>query len=134
MTATPLDRLLRDLRAWLAGAKDCKPGGAAGNVCNGVACDFLSEHGDALLSLLAAERDRAEKAEKERDEARTWAERTVADVVAARVVTCVYCGHEYASGTPAAQDAALAEHIKVCDKHPLRQAESRTRTVGCAEA
>jgi hypothetical protein len=54
VTATPLDRLLSDLRAGLAAAKDCKPGGAAGNVCNGVACDFLSEHGDALLARLAA--------------------------------------------------------------------------------
>ena len=57
------------------------------------------------------------------DEARAWAEGTVNKVVAARIVTCVYCGHEYPSGTPASQDAALTEHISVCEKHPMRAVE-----------
>jgi hypothetical protein len=61
---------------------------------------------------------------RERDEARRWAEETVAAVVAERVVTCVYCGLEYPHGTPASQDAALTAHIKVCEKHPMRALES----------
>jgi len=57
--------------------------------------------------------------ERERDEARVWAERTVAAVVEARIVTCVYCGHEYPTGTPATQNEALGAHIQECEKHPL---------------
>lgn len=41
-----------------------------------------------------------------------------------RVLTCVYCGHEYPQDTPAAGSEVLTEHIKVCPKHPLRQAEA----------
>ena len=40
------------------------------------------------------------------------------------VVTCVYCGHEYPDGTPTAKAALLTEHIKVCEKHPMRKAEA----------
>lgn len=41
------------------------------------------------------------------------------------VVTCVYCGMEYPAGTPAhgGQVQALTDHIKVCPKHPMREAE-----------
>ena len=44
-----------------------------------------------------------------------------------RVLTCVYCGHEYPAGTPASGSdvAALTDHIKVCDKHPMRAAEAK---------
>lgn len=42
-----------------------------------------------------------------------------------RVVTCVYCGHEYPDGTPTSQDEKLTEHIKVCDKHPMRELEQQ---------
>ena len=41
------------------------------------------------------------------------------------VVTCVYCGMEYPDGTPTAKARILTEHIKVCDKHPMRAAERR---------
>lgn len=41
------------------------------------------------------------------------------------VVTCVYCGHEYPEGTPTAKHDLLTAHIKVCDKHPMRDAEAR---------
>jgi len=41
------------------------------------------------------------------------------------VVTCVYCGHEYPDGTPTAKHDLLTSHIKVCEKHPMREAESR---------
>lgn len=38
----------------------------------------------------------------------------------ARVLTCVYCGHEYPQDTPAWGDQVLTEHIKGCEKHPMR--------------
>ena len=38
------------------------------------------------------------------------------------VITCVYCGHQYPVDTPThgPQVAALTEHIKVCERHPMR--------------
>jgi len=41
------------------------------------------------------------------------------------VVTCVYCGHEYPEGTPTAKHDLLTAHIKICEKHPMREAEAR---------
>ena len=41
-----------------------------------------------------------------------------------RVLTCVYCGQAYPQDTPAWGDKVLTDHIKICPKHPLRQAES----------
>lgn len=46
-----------------------------------------------------------------------------------RVVTCIYCGKEYPGGTPASQDQRLTQHIKVCEKHPLRNAERRNQNL-----
>ena len=40
-----------------------------------------------------------------------------------RILTCVYCGHEYPQDTPAAGSQVLTEHIKVCERHPMRKAE-----------
>ena len=40
-----------------------------------------------------------------------------------RILTCVYCGHEYPQDTPAAGSQVLTEHIRVCEKHPMRKAE-----------
>lgn len=40
----------------------------------------------------------------------------------ARVLTCVYCGQEYGQGTAAWGDAVLTDHIKLCARHPMRQA------------
>ncbi len=37
----------------------------------------------------------------------------------------MYCGHEYPDGTPTAKHDLLTAHIKVCQKHPMREAESR---------
>lgn len=42
-----------------------------------------------------------------------------------RVLTCVYCGQEYPQDTPAWGDKILTDHIKVCEKHPLRKAEGK---------
>ena len=37
-----------------------------------------------------------------------------------RVLTCVYCGHEYPQDTPAHGDKVLTDHIAQCEKHPMR--------------
>lgn len=41
-----------------------------------------------------------------------------------RVLTCVYCGHEYPQDTPSWGNQVLTDHIKVCPKHPMRKAEA----------
>lgn len=52
--------------------------------------------------------------------------------VAARVLTCVYCGHEYPQDTPAAGDQVLTDHIRICPQHPLRKAEAAIRSLRSA--
>lgn len=37
-----------------------------------------------------------------------------------RVLTCVYCGHEFPQETPAHGDKILTDHITGCEKHPMR--------------
>ncbi len=54
----------------------------------------------------------------ERDEAREWVERLTKEQ---RTLTCVYCGHEYPPGSPSHGANVLTEHIKVCEKHPMRE-------------
>lgn len=39
-------------------------------------------------------------------------------------LTCVYCGMAYPEGTPPHGAKILTDHIKVCKKHPMRQAEA----------
>lgn len=39
------------------------------------------------------------------------------------ILTCVYCGHAYPEGTPPHGSQILTDHIRVCEKHPLRDAE-----------
>lgn len=41
-----------------------------------------------------------------------------------RILTCVYCGHQYPQDTPAHGSEVLTDHIKTCSKHPMRKAES----------
>jgi len=41
-----------------------------------------------------------------------------------RVLTCVYCGHEYPQDSPAWGNQGLTDHIKVCEKHPMRKLEA----------
>lgn len=42
-------------------------------------------------------------------------------------LTCVYCGQGYPAGTPASGSEAsvLTDHIKICEKHPMREAEKK---------
>lgn len=41
-----------------------------------------------------------------------------------RILTCAYCGQEYLQDTPASGSEVLTEHIKVCERHPMRKAEA----------
>ena len=41
------------------------------------------------------------------------------------IVTCVYCGQEYTTGTPRAKSEALTVHIKICSAHPMRGLEQQ---------
>jgi len=45
------------------------------------------------------------------------------------VLTCVYCGHEYPQDTPAWGSQVLTDHIKVCEKHPMRKLEEDNKTL-----
>ena len=38
-------------------------------------------------------------------------------------VTCVYCGLAYPDETPTHGAEILTDHIKVCEKHPMRKSE-----------
>ena len=49
-----------------------------------------------------------------------------------KIITCVYCGHEYPQSTPAHGSPVLTEHIKVCERHPMRKAESDIRMLRAA--
>ena len=40
-------------------------------------------------------------------------------------LTCVYCGMAYPEGTPPHGSQILTDHIKICEKHPMREAESK---------
>jgi len=40
-------------------------------------------------------------------------------------LTCVYCGKAYPEGTPPHGSKVLTDHIKICPKHPMREAERK---------
>lgn len=44
-----------------------------------------------------------------------------------KLITCVYCGHEYPDQTPTHGAQVLKDHIKVCEKHPMREAEEKIK-------
>ena len=39
-------------------------------------------------------------------------------------IHCVYCGQAYPEGTPPHGAKILTDHIRVCEKHPMRQLEA----------
>ena len=41
-----------------------------------------------------------------------------------RILTCVYCSHEYPQDARASGSMVLTDHIKVCESHPMRKAEA----------
>ena len=51
-----------------------------------------------------------------------------------RILTCVYCGQEYPAGTPASGSdvQVLTEHIKICEKHPMRLSEIKVEKLRAA--
>lgn len=49
---------------------------------------------------------------------------------AAETVTCAFCGAPYPRGTPRHGDGSLAEHIRVCEEHPMRKLEIACEAVG----
>ncbi|MDR3446006.1 hypothetical protein [Dyella sp.] len=48
------------------------------------------------------------------------------------VLTCVYCGTEYAQGTASHGSQVLTDHIRTCLKHPLRRAEAHIASLRSA--
>jgi hypothetical protein len=38
-----------------------------------------------------------------------------------RTLTCVYCGDAYPEGTPPSGSSVLTDHIKRCEKHPMKK-------------
>ena len=64
--------------------------------------------------------DEAERLTKERDEAREWVKKLQQTT---QTLTCVYCGQMYPPNTPTHGSEVLTEHIKVCEKHPMRKLE-----------
>lgn len=39
------------------------------------------------------------------------------------ILTCVYCGMAYPEGTPPHGAKVLTDHIRACEKHPMRALE-----------
>lgn len=46
-----------------------------------------------------------------------------------RVLTYVYCGMKYPQDTPSWGNQVLTDHIKVCEKHPMRDLELKYKKV-----
>lgn len=42
----------------------------------------------------------------------------------ANTLICAYCGTAYPEGTPPHGASVLTEHIRVCEKHPMRKLEA----------
>lgn len=68
--------------------------------------------------------DEAERLTKERDEAREWVKKLQQTT---QTLTCVYCGQMYPPNTPTHGSEVLTEHIKVCEKHPMRKLEEENK-------
>jgi uncharacterized protein len=49
-----------------------------------------------------------------------------------KLITCVYCGHKYPDQTLTSGAQILKDHIKVCEKHPMREAEEKIRKLRAA--
>lgn len=62
----------------------------------------------------------------ERDQARKYGEEMYKrELASCKETFCAYCGSKYPSGTPLHGGKALTAHIKICDKHPMRELEDR---------
>ena len=103
------------------GLTDCLRHAAArqrtGNEQTSLLLMLEKSYTSTLEGKLSAATARASELEKERDEARDWVRRITAE---SRALTCVYCGHAYPPGSPEHGAEVLTEHIKTCEKHPMR--------------
>ena len=82
--------------------------------------DPYSQCEDGMLITVCRSCDEAERRENNASEGTE---------PATRVLTCVYCGHEYPQGTPASGSEVLTEHIRTCEKHPMRSLEERLKVL-----
>jgi hypothetical protein len=79
-----------------------------------------ADHHDLLAAI--------DRLTRERDEARDWVRRlTRVD----RVLTCVYCGQAYPPGSPDHGADVLTAHVRVCEKHPMREVETEAKRLRC---
>ena len=44
-----------------------------------------------------------------------------------KVLRCAFCGHHYPEGTPEAKSQMLADHIRVCEVHPIGRENRQLR-------
>ena len=79
------------------------------------------------LGACAEAADEIERLTGDLTEARTFAEKTARQynelLANERILRCAFCDTEYPPGTPSTQAVALTEHVKVCQKHPMRYTE-----------
>jgi hypothetical protein len=47
-------------------------------------------------------------------------------------LTCAYCGDECPEGAPPHGSQILTDHIKICQKHPMREAETKIKKLRAA--
>jgi hypothetical protein len=73
-----------------------------------------------MNEAIVAQQKEIERLTQELEEARDFARKIYNE---ARIVSCAYCGQAYPQSTPASGSEVLTEHIKVCEKHPMRQLE-----------
>lgn len=79
----------------------------------------LEESAQIVCEALEKSAAAHEATKRERDEARDWVRKLTREY---RVVTCIYCGHAYPSGSPTHGAEALKTHTMACEKHPLSTA------------
>lgn len=86
----------------------------------------LAERVRLLASMLVEQVAQRERGERHRllVEARAWVRRLTATE---HVLICAFCGEAYPPGTPESNHEALASHIRVCAKHPMREVEEDLR-------
>ncbi len=87
---------------------------------------------EAQLAEVRAEVEEWKRRYREADHKEYWklradVARLTAALNARNTLTCVYCGTAYPPGSPTHGAAVLTEHIKVCEKHPLREAEAKLK-------
>lgn len=103
--------------------------GQAADLRHGPALEIIAE--EIRQFGHAAVQAETEKLKAERDEAREWCRRLQRD---SQTLTCVYYGKEYPPGSPAHGSEVLTQHIRACEKHPMRAAEAETQRLRVALA